>query len=261
MSAINPLDRARRLAAAPRQRRFYQAAEMRPEGGSFALHLDGKRALTPGRRPLSVPDPAVAEVIAGEWAGQGETIDPASMPVTRLANTAIDGVAERLEAVREDVLAYVGTDLSVEAKATEGTPEVLSYLRDGSFEYALVSNSSLQRLSACLTAAALNGYFPSDQIFSAHDSLPAARPKPLPDIYLHAVSYLEAEVSDCVAVEDSISGVKAAVAAGIGQIIGYVGGTHISDDERRSRADALQLVGAQQVIERMPDLISLLCSA
>jgi len=106
-----PLDRARRLAAAPRQRRFYQAAEMRPEGGSFALHLDGKRALTPGRRPLSVPDPAVAEVIAGEWAGQGETIDPASMPVTRLANTAIDGVAERLEAVREDVLAYVGTDL------------------------------------------------------------------------------------------------------------------------------------------------------
>ena len=148
--------------------------------------------------------------------------------------------------------------LSVEAKATEGTPEVLSYLRDDSFEYALVSNSSLQRLSACLTAAALNGYFLSAQIFSAHDSLPTARPKPLPDIYLHAVSYLEAEVSDCVAVEDSISGVKAAVAAGIGQIIGYVGGTHISDDERRSRADALQSVGAQQVIERMPDLISLL---
>ncbi len=148
--------------------------------------------------------------------------------------------------------------LSVEAKATEGTQQVLSYLRDGGFEYALVSNSSLQRLSACLGAAALTDYFPSEQIFSAHDSLPVARPKPLPDIYLHAVNCLDAEVSGCMAVEDSISGVRAAVAAGIGQIIGYVGGTHISDDERRSRADALQSAGAQQVIERMHDLIGLL---
>jgi len=148
--------------------------------------------------------------------------------------------------------------LSVQARATEGTPEVLSYLRDGRVEFALVSNSSLQRLSACLTSAALSDYFPSKQIFSAHDSLPVARPKPLPDIYLHAVKCLEAEVSGCVAVEDSISGVRSAVAAGIGQIIGYVGGTHVSEDKRRSRADALQSAGAQQVIERMHDIIELL---
>jgi HAD superfamily hydrolase (TIGR01509 family) len=148
--------------------------------------------------------------------------------------------------------------LSVEAKATEGTPEVLSYLRDDGFEYALVSNSSLQRLSACLTSAALTDYFPTEQIFSAHDSLPVARPKPLPDIYLHAARCLDADVSDCVAVEDSLSGVRAAVAAGIGQIIGYVGGTHISEDERTSRADALVSAGAQQVIEQMHDLIGLL---
>ena len=148
--------------------------------------------------------------------------------------------------------------LSVQAKATEGTPEVLSYLRDGGFEYALVSNSSLQRLSACLTSAALTDYFPSELVFSAHDSLPVARPKPLPDIYLHAAKCLDAEVSGCVAVEDSLSGVRAAVAAGIGEIIGYVGGTHISEDERTSRADALQSAGAQQVIERMHDLIGIL---
>lgn len=148
--------------------------------------------------------------------------------------------------------------LSIEAKATEGTPEVLSYLRDDGFEYALVSNSSLQRLSACLTSTALTDYFLSEQIFSAHNSLPVARPKPLPDIYLHAVKCLDAEVSLCVAVEDSISGVKSAVAARIGQIIGYVGGTHISEHERTSRADALVSAGAQQVIERMHDLIELL---
>src|SRR4028119_1158660 len=148
--------------------------------------------------------------------------------------------------------------LSVEAKATEGTPTVLSCLRDDGFEYALVSNSSLQRLSACLSSAALTDYFPSEQIFSAHDSLPVPRPKPLPDIYLHAVKCLDADVSDCVAVEDSLSGVRAAVAAGIGQIIGYVGGTHITEDERSSRADALVSAGAHQVIDRMDDLIGLL---
>ncbi|HBB31032.1 MAG TPA: HAD family phosphatase [Cyanobacteria bacterium UBA8803] len=148
--------------------------------------------------------------------------------------------------------------LSVYARATEGTPEVLSSLRDDGFEYALVSNSSLQRVGACLSAAALTDYFSSEQVFSAHDSLPVPRPKPLPDIYLYAVKCLDAEVSGCVAVEDSISGVKAAVAAGIGQIIGYVGGTHISEDERTSRVDALVSAGAQQVIERMHDLIGTL---
>lgn len=148
--------------------------------------------------------------------------------------------------------------LSVQAKATVGTPGVLSYLRDDGFEYALVSNSSLQRLGACLTSAALTNYFPSEQIFSAHDSLPVPRPKPLPDIYLHAVKCLDAEVSGCVAVEDSISGVRAAVAAGIGRIIGYVGGTHVSEDERKTRAEALKSAGAEQVIERMHDLIELL---
>jgi beta-phosphoglucomutase-like phosphatase (HAD superfamily) len=61
-----------------------------------------------------------------------------------------------------------------------------------------------------------------------------------------------------VAIEDSLSGVRAAVAAGIGEIIGYVGGTHITEDERRSRADALLSAGAQQVIERMHNIIGLL---
>ena len=69
---------------------------------------------------------------------------------------------------------------------------------------------------------------------------------------------LDAEVSGCVAIEDSLSGVRAAVAAGIGHIIGYVGGTHISEDERSSRADNLQSAGAHQVIDRMDDLMGLL---
>lgn len=148
--------------------------------------------------------------------------------------------------------------LSVEARATSGTQQVLSYLRDGGFKFAIVSNSSLQRLSACLAAAVLTDYFPSVRIFSAHDSLPVRRPKPLPDIYIHAARCLSTKVSVCMAVEDSVSGVRSAAAAGIPHIIGYVGGTHISKNERSSRADALLSVGAQQIIERMDDLIELL---
>ncbi|MCU0547373.1 MAG: HAD family phosphatase [Oscillatoriaceae cyanobacterium Prado104] len=148
--------------------------------------------------------------------------------------------------------------LSVEAKPTEGTLQMLSCLRDTGVEYALVSNSSLRRLNACLSAAGLTEYFPSELVFSANDSLPVRRPKPLPDIYLYASECLEADVLDCIAVEDSLSGIKAAVAAGIGQIVGYIGGTHISNDERKSRADALVSAGAQRVIDRMYELSELL---
>ncbi|MBW4517707.1 MAG: HAD family phosphatase [Timaviella obliquedivisa GSE-PSE-MK23-08B] len=148
--------------------------------------------------------------------------------------------------------------LKLEAKATAGTPEVLSYLRNSEFRFALVSNSSLRRLNACLTASALTSYFPPHLVFSAHDSLPIRRPKPLPDIYLHAASKLGTSVSNCLAVEDSVSGVQSAVMAGISQVIGYVGGTHISENERSSRALALRSMGAHRIIERMSDLIELL---
>jgi chaperone required for assembly of F1-ATPase len=106
------MDAARRHAAPARIRRFYAKAEMLAEaGGGFALRLDGKRAMTPGRRSLVVDLPQLADAIAAEWAGQGEWIDAAAMPATRLANTAIDGVARRLDEVHDDILAYAGSDL------------------------------------------------------------------------------------------------------------------------------------------------------
>lgn len=148
--------------------------------------------------------------------------------------------------------------LSLEAKATAGTPAVLSELNAQSVEFALVSNSSLRRLRACLAAAELTDYFRSDRVFSAHDSLPVRRPKPLPDIYLHAAQSLTVEIAECIAVEDSISGVKSAVAAGIPLIIGYVGGTHITESERSHRASVLQTAGAQQIIEQMSQLLKFL---
>jgi beta-phosphoglucomutase-like phosphatase (HAD superfamily) len=184
------------------------------------------------------------EILAQLYAGSPDALS--EVDVERLVMEEEDRAIERL---------------NIEARATEGTPEVLSDLGDRGLEFALVSNSSFRRLSACLVASDLAGYFPGDRTFSAHDSLPVPRPKPLPDIYLHAAKCLNADISGCVAVEDSLSGVKSAVAAGIPQIVGYVGGTHINESERSSRASALQAVGAQHIIEQMPALIPLLSEA
>ena len=106
----DPMQAARRLTAPPKQKRFYTSARMEPEEGGRTLPLDGRRAMTPGRRPLTVPR-HLAEAVAAEWEAQVEFIVPAAVPVTRLANTAIDGVAERRAEVRAEVTAYAGTDV------------------------------------------------------------------------------------------------------------------------------------------------------
>lgn len=107
----DPLRKARQLARPALPRRFYRIAEMAPVEGGFALRLDDKPALTPGRNPLVVGPAALASAIGEEWAGQGELIDPGTMPATRLANSAIDGVAPRAAEVRDSVVAYLNGDL------------------------------------------------------------------------------------------------------------------------------------------------------
>ncbi len=92
-------------------KRFYKAAKAAAVEGGFAVLLDDKPVRTPGRQPLLLPSAELAEAVAAEWAGQGETIDPASMPLTRLANSAIDGVAAQRAEVEADVVKYAGSDL------------------------------------------------------------------------------------------------------------------------------------------------------
>lgn len=92
-------------------KRFYERADTQEVEGLHGLVLDGRPARTPGRSPLAVPARALAEAIAAEWTAQGETIDPATMPLTKLANTAIDGVATEMAAVRADIARYAASDL------------------------------------------------------------------------------------------------------------------------------------------------------
>ncbi|MCB4770225.1 ATPase [Ancylobacter sp. Lp-2] len=97
-------------AAAP-IKRFYKEVSAVPGPDGFQVQLDGRPVRTPGRHPLSVPGEALAREIAAEWAGQGETIDPLSMPITRLVNSARDGVAGAMEAVGAEIVRYAGSDL------------------------------------------------------------------------------------------------------------------------------------------------------
>jgi chaperone required for assembly of F1-ATPase len=66
---------------------------------------------TPGKAPLVLPTRALADAVADEWRAQGERIDPATMPLTKLANSAIDGVAGRERAVIDDIVKHAASDL------------------------------------------------------------------------------------------------------------------------------------------------------
>lgn len=93
-------------------KRFYTEAGVNPgaEGG-YVVVLDGKPVRTPSRRELGVPQQDLAAAVAAEWEAQAEHIDPATMPLTRMLNTAIDGVSTAREEVFEEILRFGGTDL------------------------------------------------------------------------------------------------------------------------------------------------------
>jgi chaperone required for assembly of F1-ATPase len=94
-----------------RPKRFYRAVTVGGEAPAFRVLLDGKPTRTPAKRELGVPSRALAEALAAEWDVQGERIDPASMPLTRLVNSAIDGVTGRENEVRADIAKYAAGDL------------------------------------------------------------------------------------------------------------------------------------------------------
>jgi chaperone required for assembly of F1-ATPase len=94
----------------PLPKRFYKDVSV-GDTAPFQILLDGRPIKTPKKRPLVLPARPLAEAIAEEWRAQREFIDPAHMPLTRFANTAIDAVAEALEPVADDITGYAGSDL------------------------------------------------------------------------------------------------------------------------------------------------------
>jgi chaperone required for assembly of F1-ATPase len=110
-AAADPLEAARRSARVPQRKRFYAKAGVAKAEGGFSVTLDSKPIKTPAGRPVVMPARAIAEMIADEWNAQGEIIDPVSMPVTRFANSVVQGVVGKVDAVADDVAKYLGSDL------------------------------------------------------------------------------------------------------------------------------------------------------
>lgn len=110
-SPLDPEEAVRRTTRGPRRKRFYAKAGVveTPEG--FAITLDDKPIRTPSGRQVVGPTRQIAEAIAAEWDAQQEIIDPLTMPLTRLANSVIDAVVDRVDAVTEDVAKYLQSDL------------------------------------------------------------------------------------------------------------------------------------------------------
>lgn len=92
-------------------KRFYKDAALVPAEDGWSIALDGRPVRTPARALLSLPTPRLAEAVADEWRGQGDEVNPASMPMTGLANAAIDHVATNLADFAAGVARYAQSDL------------------------------------------------------------------------------------------------------------------------------------------------------
>jgi chaperone required for assembly of F1-ATPase len=92
------------------KRRYQQVSVVATTGG-HGIALDGKELRTPAKVPFALPARALAAAVAEEWTAQGSEVRPHTMPLTRLASTAIDLVASRRAETAAEIAAYAGTDL------------------------------------------------------------------------------------------------------------------------------------------------------
>jgi chaperone required for assembly of F1-ATPase len=92
-------------------KRFWADVTVADGPGGHAVLLDGRGVRTPARAPLAVPSAPLADAIAAEWAAQPDDVDPRAMPLTGLANAAIDHVAANPAAFAATLTPYAETDL------------------------------------------------------------------------------------------------------------------------------------------------------
>lgn len=115
-------------------KRFWKDVSVTRDEGGWGVSLDGRPVKTPARVALAVPSERLADAIANEWRGVGETIDPRSMPLTGLVNAAIDRVAPDRKAFAAGLAKYAEADLA--CYRAEG-PQVLVERQEQSWDRLL----------------------------------------------------------------------------------------------------------------------------
>ena len=183
-SLLDPQEAVRRTSRGPQRKRFYTSAGITEAPQGFAINLDDKPVHTPSRRRLAVPAREIADTIVAEWNAQKDVIDPTTMPVTRLANTVIDAVSDRVEAVADDIAKYFQSDLL--------------FYRAGHPEALVAREAELWDPVLCWAAEALGAHFiltegivhvrqPDQAVAAARAALP---PDPWSLAALHMVTTL-----------------------------------------------------------------------
>jgi HAD superfamily hydrolase (TIGR01509 family) len=173
---------------------------------------------------------------------------------------------KNFRAIASDLAGHVELDGWVEeekrrvtahlAEVLRPDPEVIEPLTElsGRFRLAAVSSSALSRLDACFRATELDDLFPPAARFSAEDSLPVPTSKPDPAVYTLAGERLGIAPEQGLAIEDSVSGARSAVAAGF-RTIGNV--LFVPAHERFERARALEGAGVAGIIASWRELAGL----
>ncbi|HET8790470.1 MAG TPA: HAD-IA family hydrolase [Modicisalibacter sp.] len=200
-----------------------------------------------------VDSESIAEAVLierlGEWLPD---IQPAAMLRQALGMTTA-AILEHIEqrsahSLPADALLRIESDIEArlerDLQAIEGVLEAVAELH---LPLAIVSNSSRRRVLASLTTTGLRETLLGEApLFSADQ---VDNPKPAPDVYRLAARSLNSEPGDCLVVEDSVSGVTAAHAAGM-TVIGFTGASHIEP----GHAERLKQAGAWQILTRMHEL-------
>lgn len=113
---VDPAELARKISAQavydrPLAKRFYKSVGLEEQAEGFALTLDGRAVKTPLKNALVMPNQALAQAVAREWESQGEHIDPNSMMLTKLSNTALDRVGGERARIAVEIVEYANADL------------------------------------------------------------------------------------------------------------------------------------------------------
>jgi HAD superfamily hydrolase (TIGR01509 family) len=141
-------------------------------------------------------------------------------------------------------------EFAVFRQELQPTPGIAATLEQITLPRCVASNSSHRHIQLVLTLTGLLPQF-EGRLYSAYD---VDRPKPFPDVYLHAAEQMGIHPEHCLVIEDSVTGVQAGYAAGM-TVFGYVPHHH---EQATHHRDALLAAGAQRVFEAMDQLPGLL---
>ena len=230
-----------------------------------ALLFDADGTLFPSEEPAFEASALVTQEFAADFGLVGD------FSADHLRRTT---TGKNFRTTAQELLARVGISLDQqqlqswvsreEREVTEFLGQSLSPIPDveralgelrRTHQLAAVSSSALRRLAACFTACALDDLIPPDLRFSAENSLAVPTSKPDPAIYRFALAELGLTAQQAVAIEDSVTGVRSAVAAGI-VTVGLV--EFVPEDERSQRCTELLAAGASLVTESWCELADVL---